>query len=164
MQQVTFVNEDGLYDVILDSRKREARAFRKWITSEVLPQIRKTGGYIPTHQDGKVLPPEEIVERAFGIMQRTISRENLPADDCLSMAEVAKFFGLEAKDLTSFLRDKRIIRRQGSRYVLTDRYAGLGYDSTRVFHAFSLDGRPKVKPYLVWTPAGADFIKSMINP
>ena len=45
-QQATFVNEDGLYDVILDSRKKEAKRFRKWITSEVLPSIRKTGGYV----------------------------------------------------------------------------------------------------------------------
>src|SRR5699024_7213120 len=44
-QQATFVNEDGLYDVILDSRKPEAKRFRKWITSEVLPSIRKTGAY-----------------------------------------------------------------------------------------------------------------------
>jgi anti-repressor protein len=44
-QQANFVNEDGLYDVILNSRKPEARAFRKWITSEVLPSIRKTGQY-----------------------------------------------------------------------------------------------------------------------
>ena len=45
-QSFTFVNEDGLYDVILDSRKPEAKVFRKWVTSEVLPSIRKTGGYI----------------------------------------------------------------------------------------------------------------------
>ena len=44
-QFANFVNEDGLYDVILDSRKSEAKVFRKWITSEVLPSIRKTGGY-----------------------------------------------------------------------------------------------------------------------
>ena len=44
-QMVNFVNEDGLYDVILDSRKPEAKAFRKWVTSEVLPSIRKTGQY-----------------------------------------------------------------------------------------------------------------------
>lgn len=44
-QQAIFVNEDGLYDAILDSRKPEARAYRKWITGEVLPSIRKTGGY-----------------------------------------------------------------------------------------------------------------------
>lgn len=44
-QETTFVNEDGLYDVILDSRKPQAKSFRKWITSEVLPSIRKTGSY-----------------------------------------------------------------------------------------------------------------------
>lgn len=45
-QQANFVNEDGLYDVIFDSRKPEAKAFRKWVTSEVLPTIRKTGEYV----------------------------------------------------------------------------------------------------------------------
>ena len=48
-QEATFVNEDGLYDVILDSRKPQAKAFRKWITSEVLPSIRKTGSYSVTN-------------------------------------------------------------------------------------------------------------------
>ena len=45
IKEINFVNEDGLYDVILDSRKPEAKAFRKWVTSEVLPSIRKTGSY-----------------------------------------------------------------------------------------------------------------------
>lgn len=45
-QMVTFVNEDGLYDVVLDSRKPEAKAFRKWVTSDVLPSIRKNGAYM----------------------------------------------------------------------------------------------------------------------
>src|SRR5699024_5554069 len=44
-QNATFVSEDGLYDVILDSRKPEAKRFRKWVTSEVLPSIRKHGAY-----------------------------------------------------------------------------------------------------------------------
>ena len=45
-QVLNFINEDGLYDVIFDSRKPEARKFRKWVTSEVLPSIRKTGAYV----------------------------------------------------------------------------------------------------------------------
>ena len=45
-QQMLFVNEDGFYDVVLESRKPIARKFRKWVTSEVLPSIRKTGAYI----------------------------------------------------------------------------------------------------------------------
>lgn len=44
-QNALFVNEDGLYDVIFESRKPEARSFRKWVTSKVLPSIRKTGKY-----------------------------------------------------------------------------------------------------------------------
>lgn len=44
-QQALFVNEDGLYDTVLESRKPKAREFRKWVTSEVLPSIRKTGRY-----------------------------------------------------------------------------------------------------------------------
>jgi prophage antirepressor-like protein len=46
LRDTNFVNEDGLYDVIFDSRKPEARKFRKWVTSEVLPSIRKTGAYV----------------------------------------------------------------------------------------------------------------------
>lgn len=63
-QIANFVNEDGLYDVILDSRKPEAKAFRKWVTSEVLPAIRKTGNYsVPvTKQD--LLTPEFIIRLA----------------------------------------------------------------------------------------------------
>lgn len=71
MQQALFVNEDGLYDVILDSRKPEAKAFRKWITSEVLPSIRKTGGYIATKHDDT---PDEIMARALLVAQQTLAR------------------------------------------------------------------------------------------
>lgn len=70
-QQALFVNEDGLYDVILDSRKPEAKAFRKWITSEVLPSIRKTGGYIVAKQDDT---EEDIMARALLIAQQTLAR------------------------------------------------------------------------------------------
>lgn len=70
-QQANFVNEDGLYDVILDSRKPQAKAFRKWVTSEVLPAIRKTGGYLATKPDDT---PEEIMARALTIAQATLAK------------------------------------------------------------------------------------------
>ncbi|MDD2192145.1 MAG: BRO family protein [Bacteroidales bacterium] len=47
----TFVDESNFYDCVFDSVKPEAKAFRKWVTSEVLPQIRQTGGYIPIAQE-----------------------------------------------------------------------------------------------------------------
>ena len=51
-QNLVFVNESGLYALVLSSKLPQAKVFKHWVTSEVLPQIRKTGGYIPTH-DGK---------------------------------------------------------------------------------------------------------------
>lgn len=70
-QQALFVNEDGLYDVILDSRKPEARQFRKWVTGEVLPSIRKNGGYVVTTQEDT---PELIMARALQVAQATITK------------------------------------------------------------------------------------------
>ena len=72
IQQAKFVEEDGLYDTILDSRKPEAKKFRKWVTSEVLPRIRKTGGYIATKMDDT---PEEIMARALIVAQETLKRK-----------------------------------------------------------------------------------------
>lgn len=73
VQQALFVNEDGLYDVILESRKPEAKKFRKWITSEVLPSIRKTGGYIAA---GVEDTDEEIMARALLVADATIKRKD----------------------------------------------------------------------------------------
>ena len=52
--KVVLINESGLYSLILSSKLEQAKAFKRWVTSEVLPQIRMTGGYIPTHdKDGR---------------------------------------------------------------------------------------------------------------
>jgi len=72
-RQANFVNEDGMYDVVLDSRKPEAKQFRKWVTSEVLPSIRKNGGYMVSNPDET---PEAIMARALFIAQDTIDRVN----------------------------------------------------------------------------------------
>lgn len=72
VQQANFVTEDGLYDAILDSRKPEAKKFRKWVTSEVLPSIRKHGGYITAQQNDT---PEEIMARALIVAQETLKRK-----------------------------------------------------------------------------------------
>ena len=70
-QQVTFVTESGMYEVILRSDSQTAKPFRKWVTSEVLPAIRKTGGYLATNQDDT---PEEIMARALTIAQATLAK------------------------------------------------------------------------------------------
>ena len=74
VQQATFVNEDGLYDTILESRKPLAKKFRKWVTSEVLPSIRKHGGYMVAKADES---DEEIMARALQIAHATLQRRGL---------------------------------------------------------------------------------------
>lgn len=64
-QQATIINEDGLYDVILESRKPEAKAFRKWVTGEVLPTIRQHGAYMtPSKIEEVLLNPDTIIDLA----------------------------------------------------------------------------------------------------
>ena len=61
-RQMTIVNESGLYDVILDSRKPQAREFRRWVTAEVIPSIRKTGAYGAPVMTGKELMAAALIE------------------------------------------------------------------------------------------------------
>lgn len=69
-QQVIAVNESGLYHVILRSDKPEAAPFRKWVTSEVLPSIRKNGGYIAGQEQ---LSPQELMAKALMVAQKTLA-------------------------------------------------------------------------------------------
>jgi prophage antirepressor-like protein len=83
-QKTTLINESGLYSLILSSQLEQAKAFKRWVTSEVLPQIRQTGGYIPTKDaEGRPLTEEEIMERAHEIIGRTLGMLNQPNLDVL---------------------------------------------------------------------------------
>lgn len=85
VQRFRFVNEDGLYDTIFESRKPEAKAFRKWVTGEVLPQIRKTGGYIPVTAEDT---PERIEEKSAMVLRRTLAQKDaIIADQDRQIAE-----------------------------------------------------------------------------
>lgn len=96
-QQVTFVNEDGLYDVILDSRKLIAKKFRKWVTSEVLPSIRKSGGYMVAKQDET---PEAIMARALKIADETLARNNRRLRELEATTEIqAQTIGAQEREL-----------------------------------------------------------------
>lgn len=165
MQQMTYIDEANLYRCIFQSRKAEAERFQSWVFDEVLPQIRRTGGYIPTRnlRTGEALSEAEIVEVANKVMQRTISRKNLPADDCLTTSEIAKLYGMETKDLNHLLVDKGVQFWNGARFKLTAAYAGSDYGMLRKFCYYALDGAKKERPYLVWTPKGAELIGQLVR-
>lgn len=164
-QQMIIVNESGLYALVLSSKLPQAKAFKRWITNEVLPQIRQTGGYLPTRnaRTGEMLTDSEMVEVANKIIARTISRANLPADDCFTASQVAESLDITANILNHFLVDKGIQFWNGSRYKLTAKYSDCGYAEERQFYYYALNGDKKQRAYMVWTPQGKEFIKSLFN-
>lgn len=72
-QAPVLINESGLYSLILSSKLPNAKKFKRWVTSEVLPAIRKTGGYIPHDEE---MSDAEIMAKAFQISQRTIEEQH----------------------------------------------------------------------------------------
>jgi len=72
-QNMTIINESGLYALVFGSRLSEAKKFKRWVTSEVLPQIRKTGGYIPIDEEES---EQDILAKAYIIAQNTIKKKD----------------------------------------------------------------------------------------
>ncbi|EIS9421523.1 phage antirepressor [Clostridioides difficile] len=72
-QNMRLINESGLYSLILSSKLPSAKAFKRWVTNEILPSIRKTGGYIHTTED---MSDDEIMARALQVAQRKIESKN----------------------------------------------------------------------------------------
>lgn len=179
--QNTFViNESGLYSLILASKLPQAKAFKRWVTAEVLPQIRKTGGYIPLKdQEGRELTDLEIMCRAMEIMKKSIEQkeqlianlqpkadyvdEVLDSVDCLTMTQVAKGLGMTVHDLTTRLLQDGIIYLQSGQYMLYASYARRGLAATRTHTHHDLFGTVHTRTYLVWTEKGKKFIHELIN-
>ena len=164
-RDTTIINESGLYSLVLSSKLPQAKEFKRWVTSEVLPQIRQTGGYLPTinHRTCEALNDSEIVDVANKILARTIQRANLPADDCFTTTQVADMLGITVGMLNHYLVDKGVQFWNGCRYKLKAKYADCGYDEIRYFFYHGLEGQGKQRPYMVWTPEGKDFIVSLFN-
>lgn len=104
-QEVTTVNEPGLYSLVLGSRKPEAKVFKRWITHEVIPSIRKNGGYIAGQE---TMSDVELMARALIVAQNVIEEKNRQisglAEENLLMKPKAEYFDdlVDRKLLTNF--------------------------------------------------------------
>ena len=178
--QPILINESGVYSLTLASKLPQAKAFKHWVTAEVLPQIRQTGGYIPLKdKDGRELSDLEIMCRAMQIMKRSIEKKDLlianlqpKADyvdevldsvDCLTMTQVAKGLGMTVHDLTTRLLQDGVIYEQSGQYMLYAPYARKGLAATRTHTHRDLFGTVHTHTYLVWTEKGKKFVTEHIN-
>ena len=158
-QKMYIINESGLYALVLSSKLPRAKAFKRWVTSVVLPQIRRTGGYIPIRDaDGRVLTETEILKRANEIVGESLRLVNGSNTDCLTATEVARSWGMDVKSFNQLLSRMGIQYRQYGRWRLTKELGHLGLAKDRLFVYYSLKGVHKLRSYLVWTPEGVRYL------
>ena len=144
-QRLSIINEAGLYSAILGSKVPSAKAFQRWVTHEVLPSIRKRGGYMAAREDET---PEQIMARALMLAKDTMDRQKREIDElrpkamfadavaasdgtCL-VGELAKMltqsgFQIGQNRLFSLLREEGYLGKSGSnRNVPIQRYVEQG--------------------------------------
>jgi prophage antirepressor-like protein len=179
-QVANFVNEDGLYDVILDSRKPEAKQFRKWVTSEVLPSIRKTGGYSVQQLSRKellqlALEAEEEKER---LQLVNIEQEHqlklqapkveyhdkvLSSEGYLTVNMIADCLGISAIKLNKLLCEWDVQYYESKTYHLKAKYRDRGYVVHRPHPYVDSQGNIKTRQQMYWTELGKQFILDLYN-
>ena len=174
-QRATFINESGLYALILSSKLESAKRFKHWVTSEVLPAIRKQGGYMVVRPDES---DEVIMARALQIMQATLQRRDeliarlqpradyadrvLDSISCFTVTQIGKELNMTGHDLNMLLCRMGIQYPQSGQYLLYANYARQGLAKNRNFEYHSADGELKTKTYLVWTERGRNFIHQLV--
>ena len=176
------VNEDGLYDIVTGAtRKPKAKPFRKWITKTVIPAIRKDGAYIQDEEkvsQGE-LSEEEFILKAMTIMQNKIdrlSRENaemkpkveyvdkiLSSTDAVTTTQIAKDYGLSARQLNDILKEEKIQYKQNSQWLLYSKYADKGYMKSDTFRYDKHNGEVGTKINSKWTQQGRLFIHEVLK-
>lgn len=175
-QNVTVVNESGLYHVILRSDKPEAAPFRRWVTNDVLPAIRKTGSYnAPQLTRSQLLATaliaahEELEEKDKRIAELTpdaeFARAVCIADNCRTATSIAKDYGLTAEKLNKLLYSQRVqYKDSDGQWVLYKPYQGKGYTKNRKGKAIQRsNGKTYIPNTTVWTVEGEKLIHEQLK-
>lgn len=172
-QQALFVNEDGLYDVILDSRKPEAKKFRKWITSEVLPSIRKTGSYsinipktfaealrLAADQQEQLEKQQKLIEEQKPKVEffDTVAGSKT-AIEMKEVANVLNFDKLGRNKLFQILRDNGILTRKNQPY---QKFIDCGYFRTIEQEWQNSYGETNISIKTLVYQSGVDYIRKLL--
>ena len=137
-----------------------ARLVLRW---QQLEKERAHRRYSPSASEQKLLVTEkEILQQGDAIRRQQIGDENAPADGCLTVSDIAKMLDVSVKALNKKLVEEGVQFWNGGRYKLTPKYAERGLAQDRAFHYYSLEGEKKERAYLVWTPIGMEFIRTIV--
>ena len=173
-QKVTVVNEPGLYSLIMSSRKPEARAFKHWITHEVIPSIRKHGAYLTDSLMDQVMQnPQIIYQMAESLLNERSRADHLDAElqevkpkaayfdafvnprDCTNIRNTASELGIPQKEFVTWLLEKRVLYRDFNGQLLP--YSTYLHRGCFIVRDFVRNGHQGVQT--LFTPRGKDFVR-----
>ena len=180
------INESGLYSLILSSKLPAAKRFKRWVTSEVLPAIRRHGLYAV---DDMLNNPDALIEALQAYKAERMQRLALEAEiavqkqqliemqpkasyydvvlnspDLVSITEIAKDYGWSGRRMNEHLHGKGIQFKQGDRiWILYQKYAEKGYTSTKTHTYPATDGTIHTKVHTYWTQKGRLFIYDLLK-
>lgn len=201
-QNMVIINESGLYsllfqmqpqkakgvsqnDDLVEKRIQKLKRFKRWVTSEVLPSIRKNGGYIVGQE---TLSDDELLAKAFVVaknkiaerdkrikaleqeaieMNKTISQMQpkvnyvdvvLQSKSTVCTTQIAQDYGMSAKAFNKILKNLEIQRKVGDQWILYAKYQGKGYVHSDTVNITRTNGQPDVKMNTKWTQKGRLFL------
>lgn len=175
--EVNMVNEYGLYSLVLGSRKAEAKQFKRWITHDVIPSIRKHGSYSVVPQTFAealrlAADQQEKIEtlKLEQAQSKQIINELQPKatyydlilqnKSLLSVTQIAKDFGLSATALNAKLHGLGIQYKQSDTWLLYQRFADRGYTQSKTHN---IEGHEQAKLHTYWTQKGRLFIYEQLK-
>lgn len=164
-QFINVVNESGLYALVLKSRKPDAKRFRKWLTSEVVPSIRKHGIYMTPETIEKVLLNPDFVIRLATELKNERAKNALlqpkadyydailSAEDAVPVTVIAKEYGMSGVTFNKLLNSEQIQFMRDNIWLLYRKYDNRGYTVTQTK---LINGRARM--FTCWTQKGREFL------
>ena len=146
-----------LYIATKFSDEARARLVKRWY------QLEREQLGVRMEEQKLLVTKREIMLKSDEIRRGLIANENADADGCYTVSQLAEMMEITVKELNKRLVAEGVQFRNGGRYMLTKEYEGRGYAQDRSFHYYGLDGEKKEKKYLVWTPAGREFVGAIFH-
>lgn len=177
------INESGLYSLIMSSKLPIARKFKRWITNEVLPSIRKNGGYIQGQEE---LSDDELISKALLVANRKIEEKNkiliekeaeikqlkpkakycdliLQSPSTITVTSIAKDYGMSGIAFNQLLHELGIQYKQSQQWFLFAKYQNQGYTHGKTTQFYRNNGTVDYKINTEWTQKGRLFLYNKLK-
>ncbi len=182
-RNMTIINESGLYSLIMASKLPNAKKFKRWVTSEVLPSIRKTGGYIfgeeKMNEDELIATAMQVMNKKLEVLrlenaqQKQIIGELRPkadytdtilqSTDTVTVTAIAKDYGETATAFNKILHNLKIQYKQSGQWFLYDKYQKHGYTQSKTTKYRKRDGSIGSNMNTEWTQKGRLFLYNKLK-